>query len=74
MQGAVAAGMCPILIYRSSRQASHVLQDFHPDGQIVAIHKNAQPACRASICALPETDHVVVIRPSELLRRPRIRA
>jgi HAD superfamily hydrolase (TIGR01509 family) len=54
MQGAVAAGMCPILIYRSSRQPSHVLQDFHPDNEIVAIHKNARPRAARSICALPE--------------------
>jgi HAD superfamily hydrolase (TIGR01509 family) len=54
MQGAAAAGMCPILIYRSSRQASHVLQDFHPDNEIVAIHRNARPRSARSICALPE--------------------
>lgn len=54
MQGASAAGMCPILIYRSSRQPSHVLQDFHPDNEIVAIHKNARPRAARNICALPE--------------------
>jgi HAD superfamily hydrolase (TIGR01509 family) len=54
MQGATAAGMCPILIYRSSRQASHVLTDFHPDGQIIAIHRNAKPQAPRSITALPE--------------------
>ena len=52
--GALAAGISPILIYRSSRQASHVLHDFHPDGQIIAIHRNAKPRAPRSITALPE--------------------
>jgi HAD superfamily hydrolase (TIGR01509 family) len=52
--GALAAGISPILIYRSSRQASHVLTDFHPDGQIIAIHRNAKPQAPRSITALPE--------------------
>ncbi len=46
--------MCPVLIYRSSRQASHVLHDFHPDGEIVAIYKNARPRAALNICALPD--------------------
>ncbi len=54
VQGARAAGLCPVLIYRNNRQASHVLKDFHPDGQIVAIHRNAKPQATRYIAALPE--------------------
>ncbi len=54
MQGARAAGMHPILIYRNSRNPSHVLHDFHPDGQLVAIHTHAKPCAPRCIAALPE--------------------
>ncbi len=54
IQGAAAAGMSPVLIYRASRQASHVLHDFHPDGEIVAIHRNGRPRAALNVCALPE--------------------